>query len=93
MDDIFQKIELFKRVSCLGWNDIAKAFNNNKEILDKYEYYREKDGEYGNFTFLYYLDRGNAKMFFDYLGLRSIHLEKKGSLLNSIKFIQKEEEI
>ena len=92
--DIHKALELFRRVACLGIGDIEKMLDgdyNSDHILKTYESMREKHGEYGNFKFLFYLDEEYASMFFAYIGLRDLTLEKKDSYLSSLKFITTKE--
>jgi len=86
--DVNIKLELFRRVSSLGIYDIEKAFPEDTHIHKKYEQYREDEGANGNFKFLFSLDSDYADKFFDYLGLRSLSLEKKDSLPQSVKYIK-----
>jgi len=88
MSDVNIKLELFRRVSSLGIYDIETAFKGDTHIQKKYEQYREEEGQYGNFKFLFSLDSDYAERFFDYLGLRDVTLEKKNSLPPSVKFIK-----
>ena len=76
------KLELFRRVSCLGYGDIEKMFEGDYQLdylLSKYESMMEKYGECGNFKFLFYLDEDYAEKFMNYIGLREITLESKGN--------------
>jgi len=69
--DINNKLEVFRKVYNLGLTDIEKAMKDShckQHLIDKYKYYRDKDGFHGNFSFLFQLDNYNAKLLMDYIG-------------------------
>ena len=65
---VHDKLELFRRVYCLGEQDIENIYGYNDHLVCKYRSCRDDDGFYGNFTFLFELDENNAKYFFEYIG-------------------------
>lgn len=71
---INKKLEIFRKIYCLGDLDIRKIFSDNYEEYWKYKYEdcRKTYGAYGNFHFLFQLDNENAKKFLDYVGFGDI---------------------
>lgn len=69
-----QKLEIFRKIYCLGDLDIKKIFPDNYENYWKYKYEdcRKTYGAYGNFHLLFQLDEDNAKKFLDYVGFGDI---------------------
>lgn len=72
-----QKLEIFRKIYCLGMRDIQNIFEEESIQQqayweNKYESCREGFGEYGNFHFLFQLDEDNAKKFLDYVGFEDI---------------------
>jgi predicted transcriptional regulator len=79
---INQKLEIFRKIYCLGDHDIKKIFGE-KSYEDywkfKYESSRETFDSYGNFHFLFQLDEDNAKKVLDYVGFKDPN--------NSVRFV------
>ena len=73
--DTHAKLEVIRKIHNLGEYDIAKMFDNNEHLLNKFREHKNP------FKFLMYLDSGNAEALFDYVGFKSP---------NSIDFITKE---
>jgi hypothetical protein len=63
-----EKLEVFRKVHCLGLDKIKSIFPNNDHIQTKYCHYREEYGQLGNFMFLFCLDEENAKKVLDKAG-------------------------
>jgi len=78
--DIHKRLELLRRINCLGDLDIRKAFPDDDHILRKYEACREKHGTYGNFKFIFELDSDYASRFFKSIGYNGVDLGDKESL-------------
>jgi len=79
--DTNNKLEIFRRIYCLGGGDIAAAFKGNDiadHLMAKYESHRDKDGFHGNFSFLMDLDLENSKILLDYIGWVGDDLGAKG---------------
>lgn len=69
-----EKLEVFRKINCLGIVDIEKAFADQPSdlvdhLIRKYEGFRKSNGAYGNFKFLFELDLENAKILFNSVGL------------------------
>jgi hypothetical protein len=77
-----KKLEIFRKIYCLGDLDIKKIFPDNYENYFKYKYeeYRSNYGAYGNFHLLFQLDEDNAKKFLDYVGFEDIPNSKHYTL-------------
>jgi len=78
--DIHKRLELLRRINCLGIQDIEKAFkgdSNLDHILRKYEACREDKGSYGNFKFIFDLDTDYATRFFESIGYHGVDLGDK----------------
>jgi hypothetical protein len=72
------KLELLRRIYCLGIQDIRNAFGDHKHILDKYEACRKNcEGGYGNYKFIFDLDEDYAKMLFKSIGYNGVDLGEK----------------
>ncbi len=73
MRDTNEKLEIFRKLYCLGLSDIEKAFEGEGESMvnhlsGKYLDCRERYHFYGNFDFLFKLDLRNARLLLDYIG-------------------------
>lgn len=76
--ELHKKLELLRRINCLGGNDIEKAFGrNNENIMNKYIRCREEHGSYGNFKFIFDLDEENAEKLFKRIGYVGVDLGDK----------------
>jgi len=67
-----QKLEIFRKLYCLGQSDIEKMFEGSGikgHMVSKYQDKRDKHGFYGNFAFLFDLDLENAQEVFKRIGL------------------------
>ena len=74
-----ERLELLRRINCLGGNDIEKAFGRDNEyIMSKYIRCREELGSYGNFKFIFGLDEENAAKLFKSIGYLGVDLGDKG---------------
>jgi hypothetical protein len=71
---INQKLEIFRKIYCLGDLDIRKIFPDNYQEYWKYKYEdcRKTYGAYGNFHLLFQLDEDNARKFLDYVGFADV---------------------
>jgi hypothetical protein len=82
--NITQKLEIFRKIYCLGDRDIKKIFDSEENYEEywkfKYEDCRKTYGDYGNFHFLFQLDNDNATTFLNHVGFKDIE--------NSVKFIK-----
>lgn len=78
--DINKRLEVLRRINCLGEEDIRKAFNGysvRDHFISKYEFLRKEHGAYGNFKFIFDLDCDYAEILFKYLGFHGIDLGEK----------------
>jgi len=80
MKDINKRLELLRRINCLGIQDIEKAFkddSNLNHLLNKYTACREDKGSYGNFKFIFDLDCDYASQLFKSIGYHGVKLGDK----------------
>ena len=78
MVDVNVRLELLRRIYCLGLQDIRNAFGDDKHILDKYEACRKNcEGGYGNYKFIFDLDSDNAITLFKSIGYVGVDLREK----------------
>ena len=69
--DVNNKLEVYRRVYCLGGGDIERIFKDDYRLehyIGKYKHYRDKDGFFGNYSFLTYLDLDAANKMLNYVG-------------------------
>ncbi len=72
------KLEVLRRIYCLGIGDIENIFGSDEWLIKKYENCRESlSGGYGNFKFIFDLDLEHSERVFSYLGFRGIDLGEK----------------
>lgn len=68
-----EKLEIFRKLYCLGLSDIEKVYEGDNHMKDhlcnKYKASRDQYGFYGNFHFLFQLDEHNAKLLLERIGL------------------------
>ena len=69
-----QKLEIFRKLYCLGLGDIETVFegsgdNLKEHLCSKYKRSRDDYGFYGNFHFLFQLDEENAAKLLERVGL------------------------
>lgn len=71
--DTNQKLEIFRKLYCLGLKDIEQVYEGQgslkDHLCDKYMASRDKHGFYGNFDFLFQLDTHNAEKLLRRVGL------------------------
>jgi hypothetical protein len=70
--DTNEKLEIFRKLYCLGLSDIEEVFEGTgleEHLANKYIASRDKHGFYGNFAFLFELDNDNAKLLLKRIGL------------------------
>ena len=80
LQDINKRLELLRRINCLGELDIRKAFkgdSNLDHVLSKYEKCREECGSYGNFKFIFDLDSDYGARLFQSIGYHGVDLGEK----------------
>ena len=80
--DINQKLEIFRKIYCLGEDDIKKIFGSaeyERYWKFKYEDARKTFKAYGNYHLLFQLDEDNATKFLSYVGFNDP---------NAVKFIK-----
>jgi hypothetical protein len=67
-----EKLEIFRKLYCLGLSDIEKVFEGTgleEHLSSTYMRSRDKHGFYGNFHFLFQLDLENAEKLLKRIGL------------------------
>lgn len=69
--NVNQKLEVLRKLTCLGMNDIEDLFGNDsfgQHLQNKYTECRENHRQYGNLAFLLQLDEENAQKVLDRIG-------------------------
>lgn len=69
-----EKLEIFRKLYCLGLSDIEKVFEGSDikdHLCKKYKNARENHGFFGNFAFLFSLDNKNASRLLSRIGFDS----------------------
>lgn len=69
--NVNQKLEVLRKLTCLGMNDIEDLFGHDsfgKHLQNKYTECRENHLQYGNLAFLLQLDEENAQKVLDRIG-------------------------
>jgi len=80
MDTIHKRLELLRRINCLGQTDIEKAFEGDgmlPHLLHRYEKCRTEHGTHGNFEFIFRLDEDYARRLLDKIGYHNVKLGEK----------------
>ena len=78
--DINKRLELLRRIKCLGYDDIVKAFKGfhiEDHLITKYENCCKKNPSYGVFDFIFDLDSNCAERFFESIGYNAVDLGEK----------------
>lgn len=81
-----KKLEVFRKLYCLGWGQVKEALKLSENDVDhfeaKYIGKREEHGGYGNIAFLLELDLYYANLLLNYIGFpndpNAVDFIKKG---------------